>query len=199
MKAKHAKKMSLKKRIMLLILCLSLSVCVAIGGSYSYAWLITGATNNGASFSNSTIVVPTVTQATAVSKAPMVPGGTLGVNTIVTVPKGMNINAYLFIKVAKTGNLDAYLDYTYDGWTSYSSTATSSSATSANDILYRVVEGTSSAAKTYNVYKNQQVTVETNNTRSDSSAAPTITVTAALVQQEARTAAQAYSLISSVL
>ncbi len=195
MKAKHAKKMPLKKRIMLLILCLSLSVCVAIGGSYSYAWLITGATNNGASFSNSTIVIPTVTQATTTANFPMVPGGTIGIDPLITVPKGMNINAYLFIKVAKTGSLDSYVTYSYaDGWVQYSTSTTA-------DVYYRNVDGTSSAAKTYYVFNASQMYVKSDITRSDTftAAAPTVTVTAALVQRDARTAAQAYGLISGVL
>ncbi len=198
MKAKHAKKMSVKNKILLTILCFSLSICVAIGGSYTYAYLVTPKSYDEVAFTNSTIKAPSVSHDNAVSSAAMVPGGTITVNSYAKANSGTNVATYLFVKVAKTGNLDAYLDYTYDsGWTVHSSTATSSSATSASDILYRKLAA--NATGTYYIYASKQVTVESNNTRDDSGAKPGVTVTAALAQQDGRSAAQAYALISDVL
>ncbi len=197
-KAKHFKPMSFKNRILLTIMCVSLSICVAIGGSYTYAYLITAKSSDEAAFTNSTIVAPSVSHDSAVSNAAMVPGSKISVSSYVKANSGTNVATYLFVKVTKTGNLDAYLDYTYDsGWTVYSSAATSSSATSASDILYRKVAA--STTDNYYIYASKQVTVESNNTISDSGANPGITVTAALAQQDGRDATQAYNLISSVL
>lgn len=195
MKAKHAKKMSFKNKILLTILCFSLSICVAIGGSYTYAYLVTPKSSDTVTFSKSTIVAPSVSHDNAVSSAAMVPGGSITVNSYVKANSGTNVATYLFAKVTKSSNVDTYLSYTYDsGWTK-----DTTNSTSTVDILYRKLAA--SATGTYYIYSGKAVTVKSATTKSDTftSAKPTITVTAALAQQDGRTAAQAYSLISSVL
>ena len=190
---KHLKKMSRKKKIRLTVLSIALSVCLLFSVAGTYAWMVTAAANNGASFSNSTIVAPQVTQGSTVSSAAMVPGSTIPFKATVTVPKGNNFDYYLFIKVAKGGSLDSYLDYSYtSNWKSYSS------STSA-DILYLEGAPTTSGSFACDVFTNNNLKVQTDNTNSDKNAAPSITITAALVQKEARNETQAYSVITNIL
>lgn len=199
-KPKHLKpnrfrRMTLKNKILMAIVSLSLIICLTVGGSASYAYLVTPKSSDEVSFSKSTIVAPTVSHDNAVSSAAMVPGGSITVNSYVKANSGTNVATYLFAKVTKSSNVDTYLSYTYDsGWTK-----DTTNSTSTVDILYRKLAA--SATGTYYIYSSKAVTVKSATTKSDTftSAKPTITVTAAIVQQDARTAAQAYTTVSSFL
>ena len=159
MKAKHAKKMSFKNKILLTILCFSLSICVAIGGSYTYAYLVTPKSSDTVTFSKSTIVAPSVSHDNAVSSAAMVPGGSITVNSYVKANSGTNVATYLFAKVTKSSNVDTYLSYTYDsGWTK-----DTTNSTSTVDILYRKLAA--SATGTYYIYSGKAVTVKSATTK----------------------------------
>lgn len=108
----------------------------------------------------------------------MVPGNTITKDPKVTV-KANSEACWLFVKVEKSDNFDSFLTYTMaSGWTQGDGT------TIPSNVWYRSVE-TSTSAQTFDVLKDNQVTVKDTVTKAmmdgivkGTESAPTLTVTA---------------------
>lgn len=136
----------MKKKSMVLVLALALLVVGMIGGTL--AWLTDTSEAVVNTFTTSDIDISL--DETTGDSYKMVPGYTIDKDPKVTVLEGSE-ECYLFVKLEKFQNFDAYLEYTVaDGWTALDG---------VDGIYYRVVE-TADMGTAYHVLANNQVTVK---------------------------------------
>ncbi len=176
------------KRILLAAVAALLLVAVSVGGTL--AWLTASTQTITNTFSPSDINI-TLAETTG-TEYKMVPGATIEKNPKVTVVAGSE-DCWLFVKVEKSGNFDAFMTYTMaDGWTPL---------TGVDGVYYRQVAA-SSADQDFNVLNNNEVTVLNTVTKGDMTGLteatyPTLKFTAYAIQQEGfATAAAAWAEVS---
>lgn len=162
----------MKKKTIAVVLALVLVICCAVGGVL--AWL----TDTTAPITN-TFTVGNVKIDLAESKnlnLKMIPGKDITKDPKVTV-KANSEDCYLFVKVEKSDNFNDFMTYTMaEGWNQGDGTNV------PDNVFYRVV-GTATTDTTFNVIKDNKVTVKTSVTQSmmdnlTNGTLPTLTFTA---------------------
>ena len=106
----------MKKKTFVLLLALVLIAGAAVGGTLAWLTATTGEVKN--TFTTSNIEIELAENAGGTNKEfKMVPGCTITKDPKVTV-KANSEDCYLFVKVEKSTNFDAYMEYAIDtGWT----------------------------------------------------------------------------------
>ena len=161
----------MKKKTFVIALCLALVVAFAAGGAIAWLTDTTDPVTNTFTVGNIDITLAETT-----TDFKMIPGNTIAKNPKVTVTAGSE-DSWVFVKVDKSANLGTYISYEIaDGWTALSG---------YDGVYYR--EYTGSAAASYDVLKNNQVTVNSSVTTAQMQAAetsaPTLTFTAYAIQK----------------
>lgn len=188
----------MKKKSLALVLALVLLVGGLVGGTL--AWL-TATTNEVVNTFTTSDIDITLEESTGPDYK-MVPGYTIDKDPKVTVKAGSE-KCYLFVKLNKSDNFDAFLTYEMaEGWKQLKEADDKEVA----GVFYRVVE-TADMGKEFSVLKNDQVTVKDTVTKADmdnltKDKYPTLTVTAYASQYnksavEPFTAIEAWNNISS--
>lgn len=166
----------MKKKTIAVVLALVLVICCAVGGVL--AWL----TDTTAPIKN-TFTVGNVKIDLAESNnlnLKMIPGKDIEKDPKVTVEAGSEA-CWLFVKVEKSNNFDDFMTYTMaEGWNQLKD----ADGNDVSGVYYRVV-GTAATDTTFNVIKDNTVTVKTSvtqnmmdNITNGSATAPTLTFTA---------------------
>ena len=162
------------KKVWLSVAAIALVMCCAIGGTL--AWLSAKTDSVKNTFTVGDINIDLIETTGETYK--MVPGNTLGKDPKVTVKAGFEA-CWLFVKVDKSENFDAFMTYAIaDGWTALSGTY---------GVYYRKVPATVSDTD-FTVLKNNQVIVKEDVTKQQLQGVkdnlPTMTFTAYAVQQD---------------
>lgn len=166
------------KRKLIIALALCLALALGIGGTMAYLTATTGPVVNTFTIGNVGLELKETKGDLVDGKHQfkMVPGNTIEKDPTVTVTAGSE-DCWLFVKLVKSANFDNYLTYAVD---------TSEGAWTALDghpgVYYRKVTQ-SETAQTFAVLANNQVTVKDTVVQSDSFVAPTLTISAAAIQQ----------------
>lgn len=188
----------MKKKSLALVLALVLLVGGLVGGTLAWLTATTGEVVNTFTTSNINITL----EETTGNNYKMVPGYTITKDPKVTVQAGSE-KCYLFVKLDKSGNFDAFLTYEMaEGWEQLKDADDKEVA----GVFYREVD-TNNTDITFSVLANDQVTVLSTVTKADMDGLteetyPTLTVTAYASQynksaDKAFTAFEAWSNISS--
>lgn len=172
----------MKKKTIALVLACILCVGIGIGGTLAWLTATSGPVTN--TFTSSDIDVTLTESANLDLK--MVPGHTITKDPKATVVSGSE-DCYLFVKVEKSSNFDAFMTYEVaDGWTQLTTDKDDKPLT---DIVYYKVFDSKDATNTnvkgtaYSILKNNQVSVLGTVTKSAMNALaettkPTLTFTA---------------------
>lgn len=174
----------------------ALALGCVIGGTMAWLTDKTGAVTN--TFTTSDIGV-TLTESEDLDLK-MIPGHTISKDPKVTVTAGSE-KCYLFVKVEKSTNFDAFMEYSMaDGWTELTG------LTGVSNVYYREVD-TATTDQPFGVIKNNTVTVRGTVTKSNMNdltptSYPTLTFTAYASQYwknntEYFTAAEAWANVSN--
>ena len=166
------------KRKLIIALALCLALALGIGGTMAYLTATTGPVVNTFTIGNVGLELKETKGDLVDGKHQfkMVPGNTIEKDPTVTVTAGSE-DCWLFVKLVKANNFDTYLTYAMaDGWTELTGVE------GVAGVYYRKVTQ-SDAAQTFAVLANNQVTVKNTVAQSDSFAAPTLTISAAAIQQ----------------
>lgn len=164
----------MKKKTIAVVLALVLVICCAVGGVL--AWL----TDTTAPIEN-IFTVGNVKIALAEGEKldlKMVPGKDITKDPVATV-KANSEACYLFVKVEKSNNFDDFMTYTMaEGWNQLKD----ADGNDVSGVYYREV-GTATTDTTFNVIKDNKVTVKTSVTQSmmdnlTNGTLPTLTFTA---------------------
>lgn len=161
----------MKKKTIALVLALVLIVGAAIGGTVAYL------TDKSTPVTNTfTIGKVDIDLTETTSDYKMIPGNTIAKDPKVTVTAGSE-DSWVFVKIEESTNLDTYISYAIaTGWTALPD---------VDGVYYR--EYTGSAAASYDVLKDNQVTVNSSVTTAQMQAAdtsaPTLTFTAYAIQK----------------
>lgn len=172
----------MKKKTIAVVLALVLVICCAVGGVL--AWL----TDTTAPIKN-TFTVGNVKIALAEGEnlnLKMVPGQKITKDPVATVEANSE-DCYLFVKVEKSDNFNDFMTYTMaEGWNQLKD----ADGNDVSGVYYRQVS-TATTDTTFNVIKDNKVTVKTSvtqnmmdNITNGSATAPTLTFTAYAVQAE---------------
>lgn len=161
------------KKNKILALVLACVICVGLGIGGTLAWLTATTDNVTNTFTTSDI---NITLAETKTNFKMVPGCTIEKDPKVTVLKGSE-KCYLFVKLEKSVNFDSFMTYTVaDGWTQLTG------VTGVNNVYYRVVDADTANDKSFDVIKDNKVTVKDTVTKEMMTdkifTNPTLTVTA---------------------
>lgn len=178
------------KRKLIIALALCLALALGIGGTMAYLTATTGSVVNTFTIGNVGLTLEETKgtlDADGKHQFKMVPGNTIEKDPTVTVTAGSE-DCWLFVKLVESAKFGDYLTYAVD---------TSEGAWTALDghpgVYYRKVTQ-SETAQTFAVLANNQVTVKDTVVQSDSFVAPTLTISAAAIQQANITdAATAYT------
>ena len=177
----------MKKKSFVMVLALVLVFAVAVGGVVAWLTDKTGSVVNTFTVGDINIELDETTG----NSYKMVPGNTIDKDPKVTV-KANSEACYLFVKVEKSTNFDTFMTYTMaDGWTALDG---------QNGVYYREV-GATTADTSFEVLKDNQVTVKDTVTKTQLEAVktanqPTLTFTAYAVQKDnINSAADAWSKI----
>mgnify|MGYP000581543647 CR=1 FL=1 len=163
----------MKKKTLALVLALTLLVAGVVGGTL--AWLTDQTAEVKNTFTVGDINIG-LTETTADYK--MVPGNTIAKDPTVTV-KANSEACWLFVKVTKSTNLEAFISYDIaEGWTALSG---------VDGVYYREVPA-STADQTFSVLADDAVTVKSNVTKTmletAKTDAPTLTFKAYAIQKD---------------
>lgn len=166
------------KRKLIIALALCLALALGIGGTMAYLTATTGSVVNTFTIGNVGLTLEE-NKGTVVDgkhQFKMVPGNTIDKDPTVTVTAGSE-DCWLFVKLVKANDFDTYLTYAMaDGWTELTGVE------GVAGVYYRKVTQ-SETAQTFAVLANNQVTVRNTVVQSDSFVAPTLTISAAAIQQ----------------
>ena len=163
----------MKKKSFVMVLALVLVFAVAVGGVVAWLTATTGPVKNTFTVGDINI---TLTESPNLDLK-MVPGNDIKKDPTVTVVGGSE-DCYLFVKVEKSANFDAFMTYAMaNGWEMVSGT---------DNVYSRKVLATD-AVKAFSVLAGDKVTVKTDVTKTDLNALaentyPTLTFTAYAVQ-----------------
>ncbi len=166
------------KRKLIIALALCLALALGIGGTMAYLTATTGPVVNTFTIGNVglTLEENKGTMVDGKHQFKMVPGNTIEKDPTVTVTAGSE-NCWLFVKLVKANNFDTYLTYDMaEGWTELTGVE------GVAGVYYRKVTQ-SETAQEFAVLANNQVTVRNTVVQSDSFVAPTLTISAAAIQQ----------------
>lgn len=166
------------KRKLIIALALCLALALGIGGTMAYLTATTGSVVNTFTIGNVGLELKETKGDLVDGKHQfkMVPGNTIDKDPTVTVTAGSE-DCWLFVKLVKANDFDTYLTYAMaDGWTELTGVE------GVAGVYYRKVTQ-SDAAQTFAVLANNQVTVKDTVVQSDSFVAPTLTISAAAIQQ----------------
>lgn len=164
----------MRKKVWLSVAAIALVLCCAIGGTLAWLSAKTDSVKNTFTVGDINIDLTETTGKTY----KMVPGNTLCKDPKVTVKAGSEA-CWLFVKVEKSENFDAFMTYAIaDGWTALSG---------VGGVYYRKVSATD-ADTDFTVLKNNQVIVKEDVTKQQLQGVkynlPTMTFTAYAVQQD---------------
>lgn len=166
------------KRKLIIALALCLALALGIGGTMAYLTATTGPVVNTFTIGNVGLEL-NETKGDLVGgkhQFKMVPGNEIEKDPTVTVTAGSE-DCWLFVKLVKANDFDTYLTYAMaDGWTELTGVE------GVAGVYYRKVTQ-SETAQTFAVLANNQVTVKDTVVQSDSFVAPTLTISAAAIQQ----------------
>ena len=166
------------KRKLIIALALCLALALGIGGTMAYLTATTGPVVNTFTIGNVGLELKEEKGDLVDGKHQfkMVPGNTIEKDPTVTVTAGSE-DCWLFVKLVKANNFDTYLTYDMaEGWTELTGVE------GVAGVYYRKVTQ-SETAQTFAVLANNQVTVKDTVVQSDSFVAPTLTISAAAIQQ----------------
>lgn len=166
------------KRKLIIALALCLALALGIGGTMAYLTATTTAVVNTFTIGNVGLELKEEKGDLVDGKHQfkMVPGNTIEKDPTVTVTAGSE-NCWLFVKLVKANNFDTYLTYDMaEGWTELTGVE------GVAGVYYRKVTQ-SETAQEFAVLANNQVTVRNTVVQSDSFVAPTLTISAAAIQQ----------------
>lgn len=178
----------MRKKLITAIIALTLTLCCLVGGTLAWLSVETQQLTNTFTYGDINI---TLTETTG-NTYQMIPGNEIGKDPTVTV-KANSEACWLFIKVEKDNNPDAYLDYSIaEGWNELSS---------VTGVYYREVDkvaaDTSFAVLTGNkvVVKNSVTKTQLNDIKTNY---PTLKFTAYAVQKANITSAtDAWSVVTT--
>ena len=178
----------MKKKITLAVICAVLS-CVCLIGT-TFAWL----TDTTATITNTFTVgnVDIDLTETTGDEYKLIPGTEYAKNPTVIVEANSE-TCWLFVKVVKTNNPDAYLDYSLNltGWTELT----------ADSVIYYREVATSGSNQSFELITGNKVTVKTSVTKANIEAIganyPTISFTAYAAQKSGLTVQQAWALFTA--
>ena len=168
----------MKKKGLALVLALTLLVVGVVAGTL--AWLTAKSDVVTNTFTTSDIKVE-LTETTG-TEYKMIPGYTISKDPEATVLAGSE-ECYLFVKLDKSANFDAYLEYAVaEGWTQLNADKDGNPIT---DLVYFREVLTADIGTAYSVLANDQVTVKDSVTKeqmndldAEGAAKPTLTITA---------------------
>lgn len=168
----------MKKKGLALVLALTLLVVGVVAGTL--AWLTAKSDVVTNTFTTSDIKVEL--KETIGTEYKMIPGYTISKNPKATVLSGSE-ECYLFVKLDKSANFDAYLEYAVaEGWTQLNADKDGNPIT---DLVYFREVLTADIGTAYSVLANDQVTVKDSVTKeqmndldAEGAAKPTLTITA---------------------
>lgn len=172
------------KRKLIIALALCLALALGIGGTMAYLTATTGPVVNTFTIGNVGLELKETKGDLVDGKHQfkMVPGNTIDKDPTVTVTAGSE-DCWLFVKLVKSANFDNYLTYAVD---------TSEGAWTALDghpgVYYREVKQ-ADTVKSFSVLKDDRVQVNTDvenfqeTTQTPAFVAPTLTISAAAIQQ----------------
>ena len=168
----------MKKKGLALVLALTLLVVGVVAGTL--AWLTAKSDVVTNTFTTSDIKVEL--KETTGTEYKMIPGYTISKNPKATVLAGSE-ECYLFVKLDKSANFDAYLEYAVaEGWTQLNADKDGNPIT---DLVYFREVLTADIGTAYSVLANDQVTVKDSVTKeqmndldAEGAAKPTLTITA---------------------
>lgn len=164
------------KRKLIIALALCLALALGIGGTMAYLTATTTAVENVFTIGKVGLTLTEPEGEKANYEFKMVPGNEIEKDPKVTVTKGSE-DCWLFVKLVKANDFDTYLTYAMaDGWTELTGVE------GVAGVYYRKVTQ-SETAQTFAVLANNQVTVKDTVVQSDSFVAPTLTISAAAIQQ----------------
>ena len=164
------------KRKLIIALALCLALALGIGGTMAYLTATTTAVENVFTIGKVGLTLTEPEGEKANYEFKMVPGNTIKKDPKVTVTAGSE-DCWLFVKLVKANNFDTYLTYAMaDGWTELTGVE------GVAGVYYRKVTQ-SETAQEFAVLANNQVTVRNTVAQSDSFVAPTLTISAAAIQQ----------------
>lgn len=166
------------KRKLIIALALCLALALGIGGTMAYLTAATGPVVNTFTIGNVGLELKEEKGDLVDGKHQfkMIPGNTIDKDPTVTVTAGSE-NCWLFVKLVKANNFDTYLTYDMaEGWTELTGVE------GVAGVYYRKVTQ-SETAQEFAVLANNQVTVRNTVVQSDSFVAPTLTISAAAIQQ----------------
>ena len=166
------------KRKLIIALALCLALALGIGGTMAYLTATTTAVVNTFTIGNVGLELK-VEKGDLVDgkhQFKMIPGNTIEKDPTVTVTAGSE-DCWLFVKLVKANDFDTYLTYAMaEGWTELTGVE------GVAGVYYRKVTQ-SETAQEFAVLANNQVTVKNTVVQSDSFVAPTLTISAAAIQQ----------------
>lgn len=171
------------KRKLIIALALCLALALGIGGTMAYLTATTGPVVNTFTIGNVGLELKETKgtlDANGNHQFKMVPGNTIDKDPTVTVTVGSE-NCWLFVKLVKANNFDAYLTYDMaEGWTELDKVQ-------HPGVYYREVKQ-ADTFRSFSVLKGDQVTVNTNvenfqSATGESFTQPTLTISAAAIQQ----------------
>lgn len=163
------------KRKLIIALALCLALALGIGGTMAYLTATTTAVENVFTIGKVGLTLTEPEGEKANYEFKMVPGNEIEKDPKVTVTKGSEA-CWLFVKLVKANDFDTYLTYDMaDGWIELDKV-------NYPGVYYRKVTQ-SETAQTFAVLANNQVTVNDTVVQSDSFVAPTLTISAAAIQQ----------------
>lgn len=166
------------KRKLIIALALCLALALGIGGTMAYLTATTTAVVNTFTIGNVGLELKEEKGDLVDGKHQfkMIPGNTIEKDPTVTVTAGSE-DCWLFVKLVKANDFDTYLTYAMaEGWTELTGVE------GVAGVYYRKVTQ-SETAQEFAVLANNQVTVKNTVVQSDSFVAPTLTISAAAIQQ----------------
>ena len=167
------------KRKLIIALALCLALALGIGGTMAYLTATTTAVVNTFTIGNVGLTLEETkgtVNADGNHQFKMVPGNEIEKDPKVTVTGGSE-DCWLFVKLVKANGFDTYLTYAMaEGWTELTGVE------GVAGVYYRKVTQ-SETAQEFAVLANNQVTVRNTVVQSDSFVAPTLTISAAAIQQ----------------
>lgn len=186
---RKTKKTRKLRKVLLTVCCAALLVCVTIGATVAYLTDSTQEIKNTFTVGNVDISLAETT-----SNYKMVPSQPIDKDPTVTVEAGSEA-CWLFVKIEESANLDNYISYDVaEGWTKLNTTP-------ADTIYYRSVDALTAENASdaeFSVLADDKVTVNSNVTKEmmdalgeENAVQPTLTFTAAAVQQAGFASAQA--------
>ena len=170
----------MKKKSFIMVLALVLVFAVAVGGVVAWLTDKTASVKNTFTVGDINITLEETGTVAGEKSYKMIPGTTLGKDPTVTVI-GDSENCWLFVKVEKGNNPDNYLEYSIDN--------TVWKAVPGHEGFYYCTVEANEANQTFNVLAGKTVKVKDAVTKDmikglTPATYPTLTFTAAAVQQE---------------